>query len=164
MLLTHDENSGVLSISGRLDISVALELRRTLGEYIARHPAPALALSEVESCDRTGLHLLWSAQNSAAHAGKPLRIASCSAVILETATALARELQELANERQISKIDPEVDSEATLHTPPASAASARAGVPAPAIGHNRRADLRAKALRARKAAVTAFPPLLAECR
>jgi len=150
MLLTHDENSGVLTIAGRLDISVALELRRTLGEYIARHPAPALALSKVESCDRTVLHLLWSAQNSAARDGKPLRITNCSAAILDTATALARELQELANERRISKIDPEVDAEATLHTPPAAVAPARAGVPAPSAGHNRRADLRAKVLRNRR--------------
>jgi anti-anti-sigma regulatory factor len=150
MLLTHDENSGVLTIAGRLDISVALELRRTLGEYIARHPAPALALAEVVSCDRTVLHLLWSAQNSAARAGKPLRVTNCSAAILETATALALELQELAHERRISKIDPEVDSEATLHTPPAAVASARAGVPAPAASHNRRAELRAKVLRTRR--------------
>jgi anti-anti-sigma regulatory factor len=88
MLLTDD--AGVLTLAGKLDISIADELRTALRAHLAQYPAPALDLSQVEKCDAAVLQLLWSAQRTS-----PVRIAGCCPAVKEAAVALGLSLQEL---------------------------------------------------------------------
>lgn len=98
MLLSTNEKSGLLTISGRLDISTADELRDGLGGHSANHFAWLLDLSGVESCDVTAMQLLWSVRRSAAEARKAFAVTECSPAVLETAVALGLAIQELTAE------------------------------------------------------------------
>jgi anti-anti-sigma regulatory factor len=98
MLLTSDEEPGVLSITGSLDISTAGALRDALRDHMARYPEPALDLSRVEACDAATLQLFWSAQRTAAEAGKPFRVSAWSAAILEAGAALGLPFEELGGD------------------------------------------------------------------
>src|SRR5215467_1154114 len=98
MLLSANEKSGLLTFSGRLDISTADELRDGLRSHDAKHSEWMLNLSEVESCDVTALQLLWSVRRSAAEARKPFRVTGCSAAVLDAAAALGLSIDELTGE------------------------------------------------------------------
>ena len=55
------EASGILKISGTLDINVADELRTALLDFICTASRPVVDLSEVEECDTAALQVLCSA-------------------------------------------------------------------------------------------------------
>ena len=95
MILTDHEDTGLLTIAGSLDISDAEALRDALRAHVRCYPAPLLDLAGVEGCDAAVLQLLWSAQQTAAHANKQLRIAAWSEAIRQTGAALGITFEEL---------------------------------------------------------------------
>jgi anti-anti-sigma regulatory factor len=92
MTLTTDPVTGVLKISGTLDIDAANRLREALLDCCLHQPEVAADLSEVESCDAAGLQVLLAGQRGAAAFGKVFSVRAAATPILETAAALGLSL------------------------------------------------------------------------
>jgi ABC-type transporter Mla MlaB component len=88
MQITHDENSGVLKISGDAAINAVEELRRALCELVRTAPTPVVDVSEVSRCDTAVLQLFCSARKTAEHQRKSFEVLRLSSGILEVTAAL----------------------------------------------------------------------------
>ena len=73
MQIVKDE-SGVLKLSGPLEISDAVELQQALRELLDTAAKPVVDLSEVDACDTAALQLLCSARRTAELSGKPYSV------------------------------------------------------------------------------------------
>jgi len=97
MNLTTDSATGVLQISGLLDIDAANSLREAFLDCFLNQPQVAADLSEVTGCDTAGLQVLLAGRREAAAAGKALHIRAVSQAVTETAAALGFSLDESSN-------------------------------------------------------------------
>jgi anti-anti-sigma regulatory factor len=79
MTLNKDEVTGVLKISGPLDIDAADSLRE---------PDVAADLSGVDMCDAAAVQVLLAAHGNLAYSGKAFRIVAASEAVTVTAAAL----------------------------------------------------------------------------
>lgn len=74
----HEQRSGSgavrLSLAGELDLAVAEQLRTRLQALAHRHTTVTLDLSDLRFIDSTGIHVLITHFNHAAHDGWELRI------------------------------------------------------------------------------------------
>jgi anti-anti-sigma factor len=93
MTLTNDEVSGVLRISGVLDIDSADSLREALRSCLLLQPHVTADLSEVQACDTAGLQVLLAGRSNAASLGKPFHFHAISPAVAEMAAALGLDLQ-----------------------------------------------------------------------
>jgi anti-anti-sigma factor len=92
MTLSNDKTTGVLKISGRLDIDGASSLREALLDCFLQQPEVTTDLSEIDGCDTAALQVLLAAGQDAAAAGKAFRVIAVSPVVTDTAAALGLEL------------------------------------------------------------------------
>lgn len=97
MTLTKDDATGVLKISGTLDIDEANVLREALLDCFALQPEVAVDLSAVEACDAAALQVLLAGQRDAAALGKVFCVNAASPSVLETAEAIGLPLERPAN-------------------------------------------------------------------
>jgi anti-anti-sigma factor len=81
MTLDQNQDTGVLTISGTLDIDAANSLRESLLDGLRRRPEITADLTQVDSCDAAAVQVLLAA-------GKTLRIVAASDAVRETAAAL----------------------------------------------------------------------------
>jgi anti-anti-sigma factor len=88
LTLDKDKITGVLKISGKLDIDAANELRLAFLDCFLHDPEVAADLSEVEVCDTAGLQVLLAGREEAAVTGKGFRLIAASEAVVLTATAL----------------------------------------------------------------------------
>jgi anti-anti-sigma factor len=88
MTLTKDTVTGVVKISGALDIDGANSLREALLDCFLLQPEVAADLSEVEVCDAAGIQVLLAGQRDAASFGKAFRVHGASPAVLDIAAAL----------------------------------------------------------------------------
>jgi anti-anti-sigma factor len=86
MTLDQNRDTGMLTISGTLDIDAANYLRESLLDGLRRRPEITADLAQVDSCDAAALQVLWAA-------GQSLRIVAASDAVSETAAALGVRLQ-----------------------------------------------------------------------
>jgi len=86
--ITKDQSGNTLKLSGRLQISVANELRGALLEFTGSSPTPRVDLSGVTECDTAGLQLLCSAGRTAESGSKPLELVGISPAVCSAAEAL----------------------------------------------------------------------------
>ncbi len=97
MTFTKDNTTGVLKLSGTLDIDAANSLRETLLDCFLQQQEVATDLSAVDTCDTASLQVLLAAQRNAASFGKAFRITAASSSVTETAAALGLPLNESAD-------------------------------------------------------------------
>jgi len=88
MLATNDNITGVLKITGTLDMESAAGLRDTLLDCLSQQPEVAIDLGEVEACDTASLQLLLAAWKEAGSLQKPFRFVAASNPVVATAAAL----------------------------------------------------------------------------
>jgi anti-anti-sigma factor len=88
MTLNKDEVTGVLKISGPLDIDAADSLREALLDGFQRQPDVAADLSGVDMCDAAAVQVLLAAHGNLAYSGKAFRIVAASEAVTVTAAAL----------------------------------------------------------------------------
>jgi phospholipid transport system transporter-binding protein len=88
MTLGKDTVTGVLTISGTLDIASANSLRETLFDCLMNQTEIAADLSGVDGCDAAGLQVLLAGLRDAAADGKTLRLTAVPHAVRETAAAL----------------------------------------------------------------------------
>ena len=97
MTLTKDKATGVLQISGTLDIDGADSLREALLDCSLHQSAAAdlsADLSDVDGCDAAALQVLLAARRDAVAAGKAFRITAASNAVTDTAAALGLPIDE----------------------------------------------------------------------
>ncbi len=95
MTLTSDKLSGVLKISGTLDIDAANPLREALLESFLRQAELVADLSEVDNCDSSALQVLLASKRHAASTGKTFRIIAPSSAVTEMMAALGLSIDEI---------------------------------------------------------------------
>jgi anti-anti-sigma factor len=88
MTLNGNEVTGVLKISGTLDIDAANSLREALLDCFVQQHDIAADLSDVDGCDAAGLQVLLAGRKDAVLVGKAFRIIAASSAVMETAAAL----------------------------------------------------------------------------
>jgi anti-anti-sigma factor len=99
MDVTKDNTSGVLKISGTLDIDTANQLRESLLDCFLRQPEVAVDLSQVDECDAAALQVLLAGRKESASACKAFRLIAVSPAITGTAEALGLSLDEPGDRR-----------------------------------------------------------------
>jgi anti-anti-sigma factor len=93
MTLTTDKITGVLKVSGNLDIESANPLREAILDCFSAQPEVAIDLAEVDACDAAGLQVLLAGRRDAASCGQAFRFHAVSPPVLETAAALGLALE-----------------------------------------------------------------------
>lgn len=93
MTLATNDRTGVLKISGTLDIDEADALREALLTAFRLQAEIALDLSEVDACDTAALQVLLAGQRNAASAGKTFRMVAVSDSVTGTAAALGLSIE-----------------------------------------------------------------------
>jgi len=88
MTLDKDNSTGVLKISGTLDIDTANSLREALLNCFLVQSEVAVDLSAVDECDAAGLQVLLAGQRDAACLGKIFHVHGAPAAVSATAAAL----------------------------------------------------------------------------
>ena len=88
MNIARQQGSGLLAVSGTLDITTADALRDALLEGFSNNAEVDVDLAGIERCDTAGLQVLLAGGRNGRHLGKPLRLHSISASIAEVAVAL----------------------------------------------------------------------------
>jgi anti-anti-sigma factor len=88
MRLDQNKTTGVLKISGALQIDEVKRLYASLCECVENQPSIALDLSEVDSCDTASLQVLLAAHKTAALRGKYFCFTAISEEIQKKAVAL----------------------------------------------------------------------------
>lgn len=88
MTLSTDKITGVLQISGTLDIDAANGLREALLDCLLHQGEIVADISELDGCDAAGLQVLLAGRRDAMAAGKPFRFTAPSHVLAQTALAL----------------------------------------------------------------------------
>jgi anti-anti-sigma factor len=92
-----DGNTGVLKISGTLDMDSADALREALLDCFLHQHEVAANLSEVEGCDTAALQVLLAASSNAASLGKRFHVTAASACLSDMAAALGFAIDGLAS-------------------------------------------------------------------
>ena len=101
------DQSGILRLSGSIQISSAEELRTAFRDYIGEAATPIIDLSEADECDTAILQLLISARRTAEHCGKQFELMGLSPDIRDTTAALGLMLTEASKqEPPITPADP----------------------------------------------------------
>lgn len=90
------DSSGVLQISGVLEIRNADELHKALREFVENEACPVIDVASVEGCDAAALQLFCSARKTAAARGKVFRLTGVPEVIQEAAASLGIAIEEVA--------------------------------------------------------------------
>ncbi len=88
MTLNEDGITGILKISGTLDIDSAAALRESLLGCFLRQAQVTADLSEVEGCDTAAFQVLVATQRMAVSLGKTFRVTAASSRLLDTAAGL----------------------------------------------------------------------------
>jgi anti-anti-sigma factor len=100
MTLSGNNITGVLKISGMLDIDSAPSLHEALLDCFLHQPEVMVDLSEVDRCDAAALQVLLAGRLNAALAGKAFRVAAPSEAIAEIAAALGLSIDEPNDSRR----------------------------------------------------------------
>jgi anti-anti-sigma factor len=100
MKLSTDSATGVLQVSGTLDIDAANSLREALVDCFLHQAEVTIDLSEVTACDAAALQVLLAGRRDAVTAGKPFHLHAAAQAVTETATALGFSLNESHNGTQ----------------------------------------------------------------
>ena len=103
MQIVKDE-SGVLKLSGPLEISDAVELQQALRELLDTAAKPVVDLSEVDACDTAALQLLCSARRTAGPSGKPYSVRGVPDAIRQCSEGLGLRLSEIGAEVRDSAV------------------------------------------------------------
>ncbi len=98
MTLNHDKITGVLRISGTLNIDGADSLREALLGCLPEQGGVTVNLREVDACDTAALQVLLAAQKNVAAVGKSFQVREVPSSVTDTAAALG-----LAGVLQIGK-------------------------------------------------------------
>src|SRR5579862_4353725 len=88
MTLNKDKITGVVKVSGTLDIDGANSLREALLDCLHQQGEVEADLSEADRCDATVLQVLLACRRDTTAAGKTFRITAASSAVTETAAAL----------------------------------------------------------------------------
>ncbi len=88
------DHTGVLKISGTLDIDTANALREALLDCLLRQPEVAADLSQVDECDTAALQVFLAVRRDAEAAGKTFRAIAASSAVTGTAEALGLSIDE----------------------------------------------------------------------
>jgi anti-anti-sigma factor len=94
MTLSKNQTTGVLKISGTLDIEAANALREAFLDCLLQQPEPVADLSAVDGCDAAALQVLLAGRKHAAAAGKALRFLATSDAVIDAAAALGFRIDE----------------------------------------------------------------------
>jgi anti-anti-sigma factor len=88
MTLNNDRITGVLKVSGTLDIEAANPLREAIIDSFRNQSDIAADLSEVDQCDAAALQVLLASRQYAVSTGKAFSIIMPSVAITAMAAAL----------------------------------------------------------------------------
>jgi anti-anti-sigma factor len=88
MTLSKDSITGILRISGALDIDAATSLREALLDCFLHQPEVTVDLTAVDVCDTAALQVLLAGQRDGESLGKTFCITAASNSVTETAAAL----------------------------------------------------------------------------
>jgi anti-anti-sigma factor len=93
MTLTTDQVTGVLTVSGTLDIDAANALREAILDCFSAQPEVAIDLAGVDACDAASLQVLLAGLRDAASCGQAFSFHAVPPPVLETAAALGLALE-----------------------------------------------------------------------
>lgn len=94
MTVDFETSTGVLRVSGDLDIGAVTPLRDALSQALSTSNGLAIDLTDVTFCDAAGLQVLLSTRKTAASTGKQLRFVSVGDAVAQTCVALGFSLHE----------------------------------------------------------------------
>jgi anti-anti-sigma regulatory factor len=84
----YDPSLGCMHLRGAWQIQNVEQIHAELTEHLGNYKVEGFDLSQIETCDATGLQLILSLEKSFEKAGKPFRVLAASTALRETAQRL----------------------------------------------------------------------------